>query len=193
VWTETPDLQDFANELHTLRNREELVTVLKNRALDRGFKVQLPYGIKNYTFYVSCAHYRSPRPNCDEPPEPVLEKTKGGKKQRQCPFSLIIKKHPIGPEGMPHLHPAFNFNPEDPSDNLALSQGMGIGVYYLAKFRGLHNHALEMNLILGEHAQQGLSDDPQDVSARRQRYTHQDKRNHQEKAVMGHFEGLARE
>ena len=25
VWTETPDLQDFANELHTVRNREELV------------------------------------------------------------------------------------------------------------------------------------------------------------------------
>ena len=25
VWTETPDLQDFANEFHTLRNKEELV------------------------------------------------------------------------------------------------------------------------------------------------------------------------
>jgi hypothetical protein len=39
VWTETPDLQDFANELHTLRNREELVVMLKNRAMDRGFKI----------------------------------------------------------------------------------------------------------------------------------------------------------
>lgn len=122
VWTETPDLQDFANELYTLRNREELVQVIKNRALDRGFKVSLPYGIKNYTFYVSCSHYRAPRPGCEEPDlEKDLPKTKGGKKQRQCPFSLIIKKHPIGPEGMPHLHPAFSFNPADPTDNQSLS------------------------------------------------------------------------
>lgn len=79
----------------------------------------LPYGIKNFTFYVSCAHYRAPRPGCDEVEvEPALPR---GKKQRQCPFSLIIKKHIIGPEGMPHLHPVYSFNSEDATDRNALS------------------------------------------------------------------------
>ena len=39
IWTETPDLQDFANELWTIRSREELVQMMKARAMDRGFKV----------------------------------------------------------------------------------------------------------------------------------------------------------
>ena len=37
------------------------------------------------------------------------------------------------------LHPAVN----DEEAEEKLSQGGGIGVYYLAKFRGLHNHSLE--------------------------------------------------
>ena len=89
---------------------------------------------------------------------------------------------------MPHLHPAYGFNLDDPADNQSLSQGMGIGVYYLAKFRGLHNHPFEMNLMLGEWSQQGKSDDPFDVSKRKERYNHTDKRWHMEKAVMGFYE-----
>lgn len=84
---------------------------------------------------------------------------------------MIIKKHPIGPEGMPHLHPAFTFNTNDPSDTATLSQGLGIGVYYLAKFRGLHNHAMEMNLMLSDWRNLGKSDDPAEVSKRKERYT----------------------
>ena len=106
---------------------------------------------------------------------------------------MIIKKHPIGPEGMPHLHPAFAFNPADPTDATTLSQGMGIGVYYLAKFRGLHNHAMEMNLMLSEWHAQGKSDDPAEVSKRKERYTQTDKRWHMEKAVASFYENTARE
>ncbi len=106
---------------------------------------------------------------------------------------MIVKKHPIGPEGMPHLHPAFAFNPSDPNDATPLSQGMGIGVYYMAKFRGLHNHAMEMNLMHSDWTKLGKSDDPAEVSKRKERYTHNDKRWHMEKAVASFYEEKARE
>ena len=57
-----------------------------------------------------------------------------------CPFSMIFKKQEliIGNTDK-KIHPAV----KDDESEEKLSQGGGIGVYYLAKFRGLHNHALE--------------------------------------------------
>lgn len=157
--------------------------------MDRGFKVQFPYGCKNFTFYVSCCHYRAPRPGCDDP-EPCGNLTK--KKQRHCPFSLIFKKHMLGHESSRSIHPAVTFNPQDPKDSESLSQSQGVGIYYMAKFRGLHNHAMEMNLMQGEWHQQSKSDVPLEVSRRFERYTHVDRRWHMEKAVMAYYEEMAR-
>jgi|LauGreDrversion4_2_1035121.scaffolds.fasta_scaffold217983_1 hypothetical protein len=116
--------------------------MIKNRAMDRGFKVQLPYGCKNFTFYVNCSHYKAPRPGCEGEEQSVSKK-----KQKNCPFSLIFKKHILGHEGSKNYHPVTAFNPSDPKDAESLSQNQGVGIYYLAKFRGLHNHAMEMNLM----------------------------------------------
>jgi len=44
LWTETPDFLVFANELHFIKNRDELITYLRNHAQERGFKLMLPYG-----------------------------------------------------------------------------------------------------------------------------------------------------
>ena len=90
---------------------------------------------------------------------------------------------------MPQVHPGYNHCPDDEPD--ALSQGNGIGIYYLAKFRGLHNHALEPCLIQGEKIG-GVSDDPHDVTERKERYTHTTRRNQMEKAIMCHYETQAR-
>ena len=62
LWVDTPDMQEFANGLYAYRNRNELIKHVKNRALDRGFRVQLPYGIKNMTIYINCMKYKAPRP-----------------------------------------------------------------------------------------------------------------------------------
>ena len=69
--------------------------MLKNRAMDRGFKVNLPYGLKNLTIYFNCSHYKAPKPGYDEPVPETERSGRGGKgaKAKQCPFSLIIKKH----------------------------------------------------------------------------------------------------
>ena len=69
---------------------------------------------------------------------------------------------------------------------------MGIGVFYLAKFRGLHNHAMEMNLMRSDYLQFNKSDDPEEVSKRKERYIHTDKRWQQEKAVASFYEDKAR-
>jgi hypothetical protein len=45
-----------------MRNKEELIQMVRNRAADRGFKVTMPYGFKNATIYFSCANYRAPGP-----------------------------------------------------------------------------------------------------------------------------------
>ena len=68
---------------------------------------------------MSCSHYRAPRPGCEGESEPAGNLSK--KKSRHCPFSLIIKKHMIGPEGHQIIHPAFKFNIEDPKDSESLS------------------------------------------------------------------------
>lgn len=39
IWADAPDMQDFANGLHGYRNRNELIKQVKNRALDRGFRL----------------------------------------------------------------------------------------------------------------------------------------------------------
>ena len=44
LWVETPDFLVFANDLHFVKNREDLITYLKNHAQERGFKLMLPYG-----------------------------------------------------------------------------------------------------------------------------------------------------
>ena len=62
---DTPDMADLANGLHAYRNRNELIKSIKNRALDRGFRVQLPYGVKNMTIYINCMKYRAPTPGFD--------------------------------------------------------------------------------------------------------------------------------
>ena len=59
-------MQDFCNELATYRNRDELVSMLRARSNDRGFKINLPYGLKSVSVYISCSHYRAPRINCPE-------------------------------------------------------------------------------------------------------------------------------
>jgi hypothetical protein len=59
---------------------------------------------------------------------------------------MIYKKAYIGKD--PKLHPANSL----PNPNGAeLSQDDGqYGIYYLSKFRGLHNHPLEMSYIYAE-------------------------------------------
>ena len=66
VWCDSPDMQDFANGLHAYRNRAELIKMIKNRALDRGFRVQLPYGIKNMTIHINCMKYKAPTPGFND-------------------------------------------------------------------------------------------------------------------------------
>lgn len=63
----------------------------------------------------------------------------------------------------------------------------------MAKFRGLHNHAMEMNLMQSDWTKQGKSDDPVEVTKRKERYTQSDKRWQQEKAVASFYEDRARD
>lgn len=44
LWTETPDFLAFSNDLHFIKNREELINHLRLSAIGRGFKLMLPYG-----------------------------------------------------------------------------------------------------------------------------------------------------
>jgi hypothetical protein len=81
----------------------------KQRANDRGFKLQLPYGAKSTNIYFSCTHYRATRIGCNENEltehdyegKPVLRT----KKCKACPFSLIFKKHQLALEGQKEAHP----------------------------------------------------------------------------------------
>ena len=69
IWVETPDLQDFENDLFHYRNREEMIHMIKNRANDVGVKVNLPYGSKNFSIYVNCNHYKAFVPGFMSPEE----------------------------------------------------------------------------------------------------------------------------
>jgi hypothetical protein len=44
LWIETPDFSAFANGLQKVKNREELIATLKKLAMERGFRLLLPYG-----------------------------------------------------------------------------------------------------------------------------------------------------
>lgn len=122
--------------------------------------------------------------------EPQQELDALGRKAKRltCPFSLIYKKAELQQSGNDKkIHPAI----KDPGSEEALSQGGGIGVYYLAKFRGLHNHPLESNLF--DRTQQGgLTDEPSTVTQRGERYTHAGKRFVWEKTAYGHHENQAK-
>jgi len=50
-WVETPDFLEFASDLHLLRNRDDLVQHLRNIALQRGFKLNLPYGYIDFSCF----------------------------------------------------------------------------------------------------------------------------------------------
>lgn len=82
-------------------------------------------------------------------------------KKGNCPFSLIYKKWVVHPDDI-SKHPSYiessAIKSENETDriikqetakknNEALSQSEGVGVYYLAKFRGIHNHPLDLNLL----------------------------------------------
>lgn len=64
-------------------------------------------------------------------------------KKNSCPFSLIYKKMAISDNLRDH--PSFNDENAD-----KISAVGGVGIYYLSKFRGLHNHPLEMGYITAE-------------------------------------------
>jgi hypothetical protein len=112
IWVETPDLQDFANELFHYRNREELIHMIKNRANDVGIKVNLPYGSKSGAIYVNCNHYRAHVPGymaeIDENSKMVAKNVKA--KKTVCPFSLIFKKIELCKDNKDlSIHPAYKF------------------------------------------------------------------------------------
>lgn len=44
MWIEAPDFLVFSNDLHMLKNRDDLINHLKLNAQDRGFRLMLPYG-----------------------------------------------------------------------------------------------------------------------------------------------------
>lgn len=74
-----------------------------------------------------------------------------------CPFSLIYKKWTVHPDDK-SKHPGYNRPKEgeiltdrEVRQNDRISNGEGIGVYYLAKFRGFHNHAIDMNMMREEN------------------------------------------
>lgn len=194
IWVETPDLQDFANELFHYHNREELIHMIKNRANDVGIKVNLPYGSKSQSIYVNCNHYKAYVPgqmNAEEDGTKLLSKTNPKQKKAMCPFSLIFKKIELCKDNKDlSIHPAYKF-PQYASDpkaavaeNERLSQGQGIGVYYLAKFRGLHNHPLEMNLFdLSQHGDANRID-PARLTYEGKIYENKNKRFTNEKAVI---------
>jgi hypothetical protein len=194
---ETPDLQDFANELFHYRNREELIHMLKNRAMDVGIKVNLPYGSKSLSIYVNCNHYKAHVPGFMNP-EPAPKNTGKAGKKTVCPFSLIFKKIELCKDNKDlSIHPAYKF-PQYASDpkravqeNEKLSQGQGIGVYYLAKFRGLHNHPLELNLLDLSQTGNAYSTDPARLTREGKIYTNSNKRLVNEKAVVTEFFGQA--
>lgn len=100
--------------------------------------------------------------------EPLKERPKWPyhkleQKKGSCPFSLIYKKWVVHPDDK-SKHPAY-INPQTikadgltimelkekqqnaKSNNEALSQTEGVGVYYLSKFRGIHNHPLDLNMM----------------------------------------------
>ena len=90
----------------------------------------LPYGKPDDKQYVTCA-------------KSGKKKTATSKKSG-CPFSLIFKKLYIGYD--PNCHPAYN------PDHNELSDDNGkIGIYYLSKFRGLHNHQLDLSYIYSDN------------------------------------------
>ena len=118
VWVETPDLQDFANELFHYRNREELLTMIKARANDVGIKVSMPYGSKSNSIYINCNHYKTFVPGFmnEKSQPPKLMGPKGGNKKLVCPFSLIYKKIELCPGNTDlSIHPAYKF-PQYASD-----------------------------------------------------------------------------
>lgn len=102
------------------------------------------------TIYINCMKYRAPTPGFnaegDEDEEEKGNLFFGKKNQRQtCPFSVIFKKLELAPGNKEDksVHPAVT----DLESETALSTGGGIGVYYLAKFRAIHNHPLEPCLM----------------------------------------------
>ena len=73
---ETPDLYDFANGFDDIRNKDEFQDKLRELALKKGMKLQLPYGMKQGTFYVQCSGYCyntvMTRDLPEPPPKPII-------------------------------------------------------------------------------------------------------------------------
>ena len=138
-------------------------------------RIQIPYGMKQGTYYVQCSgyHYNNqmtkdlhPKnkvtlPDGSEEQQDILTKDRprwpftNTHKKGSCPFSLIYKKWIVHPDDVTK-HPAYRDpntakDGEEPDElreqNAMLSQTDGVGVYYLNKFRGVHNHPLDFNLM----------------------------------------------
>lgn len=57
ILVETPDLYQFANDLDQIKNKDEFQERLKLLALRRGMRINIPYGMKQSTYYVQCGGY----------------------------------------------------------------------------------------------------------------------------------------
>ncbi|TNV81321.1 hypothetical protein FGO68_gene16440 [Halteria grandinella] len=90
------------------------------------------------------------------------KKKSASSKKSCCPFSMIYKKAYLGTTD-PRMHPAFNGSN---GEEIMKDQSPQIGIYFLSKYRGLHNHPLEMAYVF---TPPGLTD-------------------HREREVMGHYE-----
>jgi len=116
---------------------------------------------------------------------PVMTPSGKRSKKLNCPFSLVFKKQEIMPGNDNKIvHPVVQSNPQAAD---VLSQTGGIGIYYLCKFRGLHNHPLEWSLM-DYRNKGGLWDEPERFTERGEVYTEGELRYHLERTTVTFYE-----
>ena len=64
-------------------------------------------------------------------------------KKSCCPFSLVYKKAYLGTND-PKMHPAYDGTN---GDEICKDKCIQVGIYFLSKFRPLHNHPLELGYV----------------------------------------------
>ena len=149
------------------------------------------------TIYINCMKYRAPTPGFEhdnddgqEGEQDISVEQQVKKNQRlTCPFSVIFKKIELiaGNKDNKYLHPACTDN----ESAEALSQGGGIGVYYLAKFRAIHNHPLEA-CLMDNNEKSSWRSDPSKLLRTGARYIDIANRYPAENAVFQKFKAQAK-
>ncbi|CDW85947.1 UNKNOWN [Stylonychia lemnae] len=134
---DTPEFEDFANDIQELNNRDSLIQKVKQLSIQRGFKLN-PHNLTYSCIQFTCTKICKIRHE-DQNSQSNLETI-------TCPFQVVYDRT-LESEISTYLDETT----QQETSQMLLKR---LGTYFLHRYRSYHNHDLDLNLIYSDLAEQ---------------------------------------